>query len=57
MKRAEHMKITGKENDIQERMREREWICISNGWMRWAKKYLNRVNRRKLKNTYVNIDE
>lgn len=57
MSRAEHMKITGKENDIQERMREREWICISNGWMRWAKKYLNRVNRRKQKNIYVNIDE
>lgn len=57
MSRAEHMRTTGKANDVQERMRERKYICVSDAWMRWAKKYLNRIDRRKIKNVYLDLED
>lgn len=57
MKRAEHMRTTGKAWGVQERLHEKGFACISDAWMRWAKKYLNRIDRRKIKNIYIDLED
>ncbi len=41
--------INSKEYDIKDRLKHKNIFCISRGWINWAKKYLNRVDRRKIK--------
>lgn len=41
--------INSKEYDIKDRLRHKNIFCISRKWISWAKKYLNRVDRRKNK--------
>lgn len=41
--------INSKEYDIKDRLRHKNIFCISEKWVKWAKKYLNRVDRRKNK--------
>lgn len=38
-----------KEYDIKDRLKHKNIFCISKEWIKWAKKYLNRVDRRKNK--------
>jgi len=57
MNRAEHMRTTGKAKIVQERLHEKGFICISDTWMRWAKKYLTRIDRRKIKNIYIDLED
>lgn len=57
MKRAEHMRTTGKAWGVQERLHEKGFVCTSDAWIRWAKKYLNRIDRRKIKNIYIDLED
>ena len=41
--------INSKEYDIKDRLKHKNIFCISRGWINWAKKDLNRVDRRKIK--------
>lgn len=41
--------INSKEYDIKDRLRHKNIFCISRKWIKWAKSYLNRVERRKSK--------
>lgn len=34
---------------IQERYIDRDFTCVSPGWIKWAKRYMNRSQRRKEK--------
>lgn len=36
-----------KEYDIKDRLEHKGIYCISKKWINWAKRYLNRVERRK----------
>lgn len=49
MGKADHKKLTGKESSVQERLGEKDWICVSDKWVKWAKRYMNKANRRKSK--------
>lgn len=46
MGKADYKRLTGKSKGVQNRERHRGIYCISAKWHRWAKKYLNRQNRR-----------
>lgn len=48
MKRMEHMRTTSKANYIQRKVRSKGSGYVSEDWIKWAKKYLNRNSRRKL---------
>ena len=41
--------INSKEYDIKDRLKHKNIFYISEKWVKWAKKYLNRVDRRKFK--------
>lgn len=41
--------INSKEYDIKYRLKHKNIFCISRRWIKWAKKYLNRADRRKTK--------
>ena len=56
MNRASYMRTEGKAKLVQERLHEKGFICISDEWMRWAKRYLNKIERRKIKNIYVDVE-
>ena len=47
MNKSEHKRLQGKDNDIQHRLRHRGIYCVSAKWIKWAKRYLNRTQRRK----------
>ncbi|MDP4117697.1 MAG: hypothetical protein Q8873_00690, partial [Bacillota bacterium] len=50
-------KLLGKEAEIADRLHHKGIFCISPGWFKWAKQYLNRVNRRKQKQGYAHDGE
>lgn len=39
--------MEGKNESIQDRLNHKGVYCISNGWIKWAKRYMNRSVRRK----------
>ena len=41
--------INSKEYDIKDRLKHKNIFCISRRWIKWAKKNLNRADRRKTK--------
>lgn len=41
--------INSKEYDIKDRLKHKNIFYISEKWVKWAKKYLNRADRRKTK--------
>lgn len=47
MRKAEYKRTTGKANRVQDREHHRGIYCISAGWHRWAKRFLNRQYRRR----------
>ena len=47
MGKADYKKVGNKESFVQDRLRHKGIFCISNEWLRWGKRYLNRANRRK----------
>ncbi len=49
MRKSEYKRVDGSASDIQARLRLRGIVCITRGWTRWAKRYLNRERRRKWK--------
>ncbi len=49
MRKAEYKRAKNKNADIQDRLRHKGIFCISNGWIKWAKRYMNRSERRKEK--------
>lgn len=42
-------RINSKEYDIKDRLKHKNIFCISREWIKWAKSYLNRVDRRNAK--------
>lgn len=49
MTKASHKKPQGKSVDILDRLRHKGIYCISDKWIAWAKRYVNRSQRRKAK--------
>lgn len=49
--------INSKEYDIKYRLKHKKIFCISRRWIKWAKKYLNRADRRKTKQKVRNENE
>ena len=49
MRKAQFKRMKHKEHDVQWRYGERQWLCTSRKWIRWAKSYMNRAARRKAK--------
>lgn len=45
-----------KEYDIKDRLEHKNIYCVSKKYIKWAKRYLNRVDRRKSKQR-SNLDE
>lgn len=48
MKRADYKKV-GYRNYVSDRLKHRGVFCISRKWVRWAKRYLHKQERRKNK--------
>lgn len=40
--------INGKETYISGRLHDRAYICMTNAWKKWAKRYLNKRFRKKI---------
>ena len=49
MTKAIHKKVQGKSADVLDRLGHKGIYCISNKWVAWAKRYVNRSQRRKAK--------
>lgn len=51
LKNSKYKKLnkSSKENDLQSRLYDKRYICVSKKWIRWAKNYMNRVLRRRAK--------
>lgn len=47
MKKSDYKKVNGKRKYIQDRLYHKGIFCISNGWIKWSKKYMARSQRRK----------
>ena len=47
MRKAEFKRMEGKNESIQDRLNHKGVYCISNDWIKWAKRYMNRSVRRK----------
>lgn len=46
MMRVLYKRTKGKAKHIQDDLYDRDWICLSIKWIRWAKRYLSKANRR-----------
>ena len=44
--RALYKRTKGKASDVQDRLYHKDVFCISNRWIRWAKRYLSKASRR-----------
>lgn len=44
--RALYKRTKGKAKHIQDDLYDKDWICLSIKWIRWAKRYMNRAFRR-----------
>lgn len=44
--RALYKRTKGKASDVQDRLYHKDVFCISDRWIRWAKRYLSKANRR-----------
>ena len=44
--RALYKRTRGKASNVQDRLYHKNVFCISNRWIRWAKRYLSKANRR-----------
>lgn len=49
MRKSQYKRVSGKSSYLQWLYNDRRWICISHKWIRWAKAYMKRSNRRKEK--------
>lgn len=49
MRKSEHKRVTGTSVYVQDRLRHKNVFCTSLRWIKWAKKYMARSQRRKLK--------
>ena len=59
MRKAEFKRLQNTERDVQWRLGEKGFVYISDKWVKWAKRYINRATRRKSKqeiNSYKNLD-
>lgn len=52
MRKSEYKRVSGKTKWIQDRERHRGIFCISQKWHKWAKRYMNRQERRRKDNIY-----
>jgi len=58
LRKSEHKRTENKNAGVQDRLRHKGIYCISNGWIKWAKRYMNRSQRRKSKQQcFKNIKE
>ena len=47
MKKSNYKRTSSvKESYVQDRLKHKDIFCISEEWIRWAKPYINRSNRR-----------
>jgi len=53
MSKAAFKKVENKSASVQNRLYHKGIYCISNKWIHWAKRYLNRSERRKLKQDII----
>lgn len=44
--RALYKRTKGKAEYVQDRLYHKDAFCISNRWIRWAKRYLSKASRR-----------
>lgn len=49
MRKAEYKRVTGSIAGVQDRLWHKNVFCTSLRWIKWAKKYMSRAQRRKLK--------
>lgn len=49
MRKSEYKRTENKNAGVQDRLRHKCIYCISNGWIKWAKRYMNRSQWRKEK--------
>lgn len=49
MRKADHKRMTGSAAGVQDRLRHKHIFCTSRRWVKWAKKYIARAQRRKQK--------
>lgn len=49
MSKASFKRVENKSVYVQDRLYHKGIFCISNKWIHWAKRYLNRSERRKSK--------
>lgn len=49
MRKSEHKRVTGTCVYVQDRLRHKNVFCTSLRCIKWAKKYMARAQRRKLK--------
>lgn len=49
MRKSEFKRLQNIEWNVQWRLGENGFACISDKWIKWAKRYINRVTRRKSK--------
>lgn len=47
MNKSAHTRLKNKEAFVQDRLRHRNIYCVSAKWIKWAKRYINRSQRRK----------
>lgn len=45
--KSAHTRLKSKEAFVQDRLRHRGIYCVSAKWIKWAKRYINRSQRRK----------
>lgn len=55
MIKSAYKKLNNKNKSIQDRLYHKGFFYISNSWIKWAKNYLNRSQRRKNKQDIKNI--
>ena len=49
MRKSDYNRVKKSNASIQDRLRHKGIYCISDNWLSWAKKYLNRSQRRQNK--------
>jgi hypothetical protein len=56
MGKSDYKKVNNKNIYVQDRLRHKGIFCISNGWIKWAKRYMNRSQRRKERQKYYETE-
>ena len=53
MGKSDYKKVNDKSSSVQDRLYHKGIYCISDKWIRWSKRYMNRAYRRKAKQSII----